>query len=328
MSDILKCGKMLNSGINQALFDLRLELHPTKHIGLADLKAGLEKMTTLHDAKIDSQDPDRDVPSSNTLWFKIASSSNATNAKDRVYGMMNLLPRKLATLINIDYSPRIKFVDVMAEFAMAHIKCQNSLDWILHRLYLPILLHMEWPSWVPNLALPYSSAHWMWTVVSRSNACPGTEAAVYFANHSGKHFLKCKGHRLDTINQSTRTQSMESVDRTRQLVQSLEADPDRSQQNLRTVAFLRASLLRLQTSFIPDATRPGAVIEMLPSLSEHKYNDRAGLKNALAECFRSLGLTFLSESHSIFDIPLDLKDNNLDLDSRLARHLPLMSLHY
>jgi hypothetical protein len=311
MFDILKCGKMLNSGMTQAIFNLRLELHPKKHISLGDLQAGLQKMTTLHDAKIDSQDPDRDVPGSNTLWFKIASSSNATNAKDRVYGMLNLLPRKLATLINIDYSSSIQFVDVMAEFAMAHIKCKNSLDWIFHRLYLPIPLHMEWPSWVPNLALPYSSAHWMWAA-SQSNACPDTEAVVYFSNHIGKHFLTCQGYRLDTINQATRTESIERVERNKEIIQSLLADPDQSQHTLSTIAFLRAQLLTLQTSFIPDAIEPGAVLEIPPSLLEHKYNDRAGLKNALAECFRSLGITFSSESQSIFDVPLDLEDNNLD----------------
>jgi hypothetical protein len=105
--------------------------------------------------------------------------------------MLNLLPRKLATLTNIDYSPRIRYVDVMAEFAM-----------------------------VPNLALPYSSAHWMWAA-SQSNACSGTEAVVYFSNHIGKHFLTCQGYRLDTINQATRTESMKRVDKNKEIIQSL-----------------------------------------------------------------------------------------------------------
>jgi hypothetical protein len=212
MSDLLRCGKVLRAGLGGALLNRRLKLDQsaeseTKHLTLEDLKAGITKLNTLHDAKIDSyRDADRNVPLSNTLWFRIPSSNNATDSRDLVYGMMNLLPQKLAALINVDYAQNSKFVDVMADFATAHITSTNSLHWILRRPHAPFLGHAEWPSWVPNLALLFSSAHWDWTILHRSNACPGTRATASFNKDSvtGKHFLVCKGFRLDTINQATR----------------------------------------------------------------------------------------------------------------------------
>lgn len=54
--------------------------------------------------------------------------------------------------------------------------------------------------------------------------------------------------------------------------------------------------------------------ELPPSLSEHKYSDLTGLKTALMGCFRCLGMTFESESHTFFDIPLELDENDLDPD--------------
>jgi hypothetical protein len=38
----------------------------------------------------------------------------------------------------------------------------------------------------------------------------------------------------------------------------------------------------------------------------------AGLKNAPIDCFRRLGISFKAENHSVFDIPFNLDDNDLE----------------
>jgi hypothetical protein len=321
MPDLLKCGKMLNAGLGDELFNHELKLDQgaeseTLHITLGDLRAGIIKLNILHDTKIDCRDVDRNVPLSNTLWFRIPSSNDATDSRDLVYGMMNILPQKLTALINVDYSQSNKFVDVMTEFATAHIKSTNSLHWILHRPYARFLGHAEWPSWVPNLALPFSSAHWSWTVFQGSNACPGTQATASFSKDSatGKHFLICKGFHLDTINQATQNINMERYGRNQELMQRLQnsQETDASEEIFIMLEELRGILLTLQLCLIPDTTESESMTELPPSLSKHKYNDLIGLKTALMDCFRCLGMTFESERHTAFDIPLRLDDGDFD----------------
>lgn len=321
-SFLLRCSKLLSAGLGATVVNLRLKLEQSHgHLTLGDLKSGITKLITLHDAKIDSVDPDRDVPLSNTLWFRIPSSSNATDSRDLIYGMMSLLPQKMASLINVDYSSSTEFVDVMTEFAIAHIKTTDSLHWILHRPFMPFLHFEKWPSWVPNLALPFSSAHWDWTVLHGSDACPGTHAIVGFSNDraTGKHFLTCSGFRIDIINQSTRNVTMEQINMTTKALQAqgsyLWDNP--SQEAFDRLEYIQDTLMTLRGSLIPDIEKPEDMTDLPPSMSQHKYSDLTGLKTALSTCFRCLGITFQSEHYTIFDIPFDIDDRGVSSEQEI-----------
>ena len=123
-------------------------------MALADLKDGITKLQIPRDVHIDSRSEEgkknqvaRRVPYSNTLWFRSASSNNATDSRDLIYGMMNLLPKKLTDLINVDYDSPNQFVDIMRMFAEAHITSTQSLHWILHGYCSPFLGHQDSPTW-------------------------------------------------------------------------------------------------------------------------------------------------------------------------------------
>jgi len=330
MADILACGKILlqielkDLVINRGLKLDESDNPETEELQLQDLRSGIVRLRTFRDAKIDSMNPNREVPLSNTLWFRIPSSSSATNSKDLIYGMMNLLPDQLKAQINVDYSESTQFVDVMTNFASAHISVTNYLHWILHRPHAPFLKFQEWPSWVPNLALPFSSAHWDWAFPHQSNACPNTEAEASFHRDpaTGKHILTCRGFRLDTINQATRNLLLEQIDdisyKIRVVAGSIETDT--TGQSYAMYENLQNMLYANRSRILPDRAAPMTAAELPPSVTEHKYRDIQGLKAALASCFDFLGVTFPSENHSIFDIPWNLyDDDNYGLDGNQLR---------
>jgi hypothetical protein len=117
---------MLNIIDDSTCHNLALKLGPAEHLTLGDLIEGLKKLRTILNTKINS-DPNRDVDTLNTLWFRIPSGRKATDLRDLIYGMLNLLPKTLMSLIRVDYSRENKFVDAIAEFAQAHIKSTNCL---------------------------------------------------------------------------------------------------------------------------------------------------------------------------------------------------------
>lgn len=136
-TNLLRCGKLLCSGIGNMFLNLQMRLGQgsdgrSSHISLEDLRSGLMKLVCLFDSKIDSEDEDRAIPHTNTLWFRIASNSDATDGRDRLYGMLNLMPAALRTLVVVDYTAGNKYINVMIQFAAIHIKSTNSLQWALH----------------------------------------------------------------------------------------------------------------------------------------------------------------------------------------------------
>ena len=143
-TSLLRGGKLLNAGMAVTLWNFDMKLDPTQnqneddkdYLTLADLKDCITKLQMLRDAHIDSRraeedEADRHVPGSSTLWFRIPSSNNATDWRDLIYGMMNLLPKKLTDLIYVEHASTNRFADMMRTFAEAHILSTQSLHWIL-----------------------------------------------------------------------------------------------------------------------------------------------------------------------------------------------------
>jgi hypothetical protein len=328
MSELLRCGPILGSKIVQRgkFLNEDLLLDPgsetdAQYLTMGDLHAAVKKLMALYHANIECRDEERPVPLSNALWFRIPGGSRASDPRDLVYGMINLLPSNLKDLIKVDYSQEIRFVDVMVEFAMAHITSTNNLCLILHQLSAPIFGLNEWPTWVPNLALPYSSAHFQWHYSSDACACPAMQHPAAFRkdDSKGKYLLICKGFCLDTINQSTRIIDEVKIDRTTNQVLQLEnlSKTDHSMGLQSYLSERRHTKFILESRYVPDSTEAPIITDLPLASSEHKYVDLAGLKVALMECFHRLNVSFSSEDDTIFDIPFDL--DILNRESEILR---------
>ncbi|KAH8588997.1 heterokaryon incompatibility protein-domain-containing protein [Bisporella sp. PMI_857] len=327
LPELLRCGPILGSRMlqNGKRLNLQLLLNPrsdgdVQYLNMEDVQVAVKKLMALHYARLECENDDREVPQTNALWFRIPSGSRATDPRDLVYGMMNLLPKKFKAQINVEYAPGNKFVDVMADFTKAHIRSTNDLSFILHQLSAPIFGLSEWPTWVPNLTLPYSSAHYGWPLMSEPSACPGTTAEATFSRDAktGKHLLVCRGYRLDTISQATRPVCEISIEYKAKEVAFLEnvITYNQSIDVQQRLLNAREELRILKSRHIPD-TEDSQVTELPPSATWHKYDHLLSLKMALMECFQCLGVKFEREGYSIFDIPYNLNIEQQEL--RLQR---------
>ena len=343
---LLRYGRVLQSALRdpRVFLNRQLLLGPgpdchTDSPTAGDLMEGISRLTVLQIAQMDARDPNRPVPASNKLWFKIPSTSRATDARDLVYGMMNLLPHALSSLIHVDYSPRTHFVDVMASFARAHITATNSLSWILHRPYAPFLDHADWPSWVPNLAQTFSIAHWEWAALhSGRHACPSPPDAQNISftttdTATGRRLLllTVRGYHIDTILSATRTLNMHRADTCAALASYLVSTADQrpGAETDYQIAELRRMQINAKVLFQPDPVLPETPSLARVSASSHQYSDTGaggagggrggggGLKSALGECLSVLGVRFpTSEAQpaKIFDIPWTVITADRDLE--------------
>lgn len=327
-TNLLRCGKMLNAGMAATSWNFDMKLDPTQnededYLTLADLKNGITKLQMLRDAHIDSgreeeeDEADRHVPGSNTLWFRIPSSNNATDSRDLIYGMLNLLPKKLTDLIHVDYASTNRFVDVMRTFAEAHITSTQSLHWILHRYYSPFLGHQDWPTWVPNLAQQFSSAHWQWTINLEGTACPNIPCTPSFAmaRDKRKHLLVCRGMKLDMIHMATQNLVMDAFLRKKSMIQML-ADSmttENAEQVYPIMEDFQRSIRKQQSLIIPEEydeeTSNADNISTVPIASAHKYGNIEGLKAALNKCFGRFEVK-LEGGQSIFSFPLNISEED------------------
>ncbi|KAH8744028.1 heterokaryon incompatibility protein-domain-containing protein, partial [Hyaloscypha sp. PMI_1271] len=105
----------------------------------------------------------------NTLWFRTAAENNATDPRDLVYGLLALLPAKLVQGVQIRYGTTT-YQQVATDFTVNHIKTYNSLHWILFHPWHSFRDSQDWPSWMPNLGLPFNSAQF-WSTIGGWQAC-------------------------------------------------------------------------------------------------------------------------------------------------------------
>ncbi|KIW64378.1 hypothetical protein PV04_09317 [Phialophora macrospora] len=276
---------------------------PSADMALKFFIEGLTKLRDLRQYQVNLPTMIDSSTYASTLWFRVASANYATDPRDMVYGMLNLLPRALVARLNVDYAQHNTYRRVMTDFAVANISSTNVLSWILHRPWCPFPGDQEWPSWVPNLALPFDSAQFWWTLGVQ--ACSGYAGRIEFRFNTQTNFptLQCDGFFIDVINQTTishssrRAQeaSQELVSQVwNQAVVDLGLDLARERMRLWRVC---------KTTF----SEPPAIPNLrLGSSPHHAYGTLAGLKAALAACFRHMNLFAVAEHESIFDVPLNL----------------------
>jgi hypothetical protein len=63
-----------------------------------------------------------------TLWFRTACGNFATDPRNLVYGMLNVLPKNLIHVLDVDYSDTYTYRDVMVDFAVANIESNQTLS--------------------------------------------------------------------------------------------------------------------------------------------------------------------------------------------------------
>jgi hypothetical protein len=127
---------------------------------------GIAKLKNIYELRLLMERNKIELEIFNTLWFRTAAENRSTDPRDLLYGMLAVLPSQLVEKIKVNYAAANTYQQVMIDFAAAHIELYQSLHWILLRPWFVFPQSDEWPSWVPNLGLPFSSAHFWWTLGS------------------------------------------------------------------------------------------------------------------------------------------------------------------
>lgn len=322
--------RVLNAGapgvFNRHLLIQDRSQNHSESIDVGLLLSGLRKLSDTCALQKNLETMISELTPAATLWFRISSGNYATNPKDLVYGMMNLLPSQITALIEPDYRPEHTFRDVMVDFAAANIQANESIMWILFRTWCPFPGWEDWPSWVPNLGLPFSSAHFEFNLNADGPSVPDDQGSTKsYSVHQVMRYpaLSCLGYFVDTINQSTKSAASARADTSKELA----AQPWLMDE-IAHAAGIDERLFRKQTrstaaACFPDALPPEDL--WLPSSPLHRYDDVRGLMTALSACFRKLQLTPLNDQDSIFSIPLEMMEaaDTADFDPQMFQTFAL-----
>ncbi|KAL9024164.1 MAG: hypothetical protein Q9196_006719 [Gyalolechia fulgens] len=115
----------------------------------------------------------------------------STDPRDKVYGLLGLLDKRIVALIKPDYTDTVE--NVYRSFTVAIVKATGSLDAIRHCVITEI---SNSPSWIPDLTAEPSLVPL--TLRSDSFATSGSSSAsIRFGPNS--HLLPCKGFIADRI---------------------------------------------------------------------------------------------------------------------------------
>ncbi|KAG4025506.1 hypothetical protein MFRU_056g00200 [Monilinia fructicola] len=281
-----------------------------------DVREGIKKLSLLRHANLDFQcngAKNRLYFAHNSPWLRIPNVNQSRDSRDSIYGMMYLLPKALSDLINVDYAPHNRFVDVMRTFAEAYIKATKSLQWILYRNYMLFIEDLNWPTWVPNLAQAFSPAHVKWIIDTEYLACPDIPCYFEFGtkDQGGRHLLICKGVQVDVILLATVPVIRETVSRTLEVIKELETS--------RTTAYAARNDAMIRSPTLEkERTESGKVCStecaeveasksvQHPSRDEevaladiHRYGSAEGLEDALRSCCIRANIE-LPDNHNTF----------------------------
>ncbi|KAK3626754.1 hypothetical protein LTR22_023049 [Elasticomyces elasticus] len=320
-SQLLQFGARMAGSSPQVHFNSTVDLAQghagyRKPVSAMALGRGLMKLRELRTIQANLEVLTSESAFANTLWFRVASASFATDPRDIVYGMLNILPKRLVSLLTIDYSDGHTYRDVMVNFAVANFTTSQSLGWLLLRPWSPFpgcglspnsLSVPPWPSWVPNLGLQFSFAHFNWSFGSNCNE--GSSWPQYFeAMTTGGHYdvplLAVSGLCIDVIREATVSQATEK----RAMQEGLIAVPHIEDEiaelaGIPPDVFRRMNRKAITDHFPEPPPIPGLILQ---NSRQHRYGDLYGLQRALSQCFDRMTLRVRHESESMFDIPLSL----------------------
>jgi hypothetical protein len=93
----------------------------SKGIPIGSLIDGFKKLRNLSDLRNNLDEITSEDVILNSLWFQTASRNDATDPRDLVYGMINLLPSGLVSYLRVEYSYENTYQRITTDFATAHI---------------------------------------------------------------------------------------------------------------------------------------------------------------------------------------------------------------
>jgi hypothetical protein len=127
--------------------------------------------------------------------LNLARQAAATDERDKIYGILGLLPESISSKIIPDYSQSISVQQVFMEMTKAIIQATGTLEQII---YGAKSVPPTWPSWVPDLRLPFPRQHVRHLRESRSSQ--NSRAEFSFLDGPGtENILACKGFKVDIV---------------------------------------------------------------------------------------------------------------------------------
>ncbi|KAE8442962.1 hypothetical protein EG329_002500 [Mollisiaceae sp. DMI_Dod_QoI] len=129
----------------------------------------------------------------------LGRKANVKDSKDRVYGLLGLLPSSIANQIrpNYDLSQR----QVYTQFARAMLSESNSIESLLS--WCAFKDDSVCPSWVPDWTAPFTRNHVQWL---RERHASGSASAQWSISEDSQH-LRVRGIIVDTVKSTSKSQS-------------------------------------------------------------------------------------------------------------------------
>lgn len=276
-------------------------------MSLGKVMDGIAKLKNIYELRLLLNRNKVGLENFNTLWFRTASENRATDPRDLIYGMLAVLPSQLVAKIKVDYSPSNTYQKVMTDFAVAHFDLFDSLHWLLFRPWFEFPDCENWPSWVPNLGLPFSSAHFWWTLGNGWKAWDGLDKTITTFRIEGSR-LHCRGFHFDTIRSHT-TPAIKDPGLDNELWEVMPSFLDALANRPEVVDM--DQFHKLWEPIIapipkePERTTNTASIQSsdASAIQGHRYKNKNGLKAALSACFARLNLSPEDSDTDIFSIP-------------------------
>lgn len=123
--------------------------------------------------------------------LQLIRRAEATDHKDKVYGILGLLDTASLSSINPDYSLSVQ--QVYTEFIRAIVLGTKRLEHIL----FGGLACKGWPSWVPDWRQPFLRRHFRY--LRARQASLSSAGNVGFSSRGAVEILTCSGFKVDTV---------------------------------------------------------------------------------------------------------------------------------
>ena len=165
--------------------DLNQQLGPEMSSELSDLLWHTRQLQALQCKKVPGISSDIFYRS-----IRLSQGAMSTDARDKVYGQLGLLPNTISSRITPDYSLEVR--QIYVNFAKSVIQATGSLKVIL--LGNRQNLDKTWPSWVPDLRLGFDQDHVLVGFNEPYRASGNTVATVQFSDND--ETIICEGFRI------------------------------------------------------------------------------------------------------------------------------------